>query len=178
MEIAEAQREVRQVYRNGSVGQLVSGALWLASAAAGTWGSRNAAIAVLIFGGFFIYPLTQVALKVAGGPAALRAENPMRFLAMQVAFVVPLCIPLVLWATRHEAAWFYPGFMIVVGAHYLPFVFLYGMPAFAALGGLLVAGGWLLGFQPQGFTAGGWATGAVLLLFGLLAGRLGGSRTA
>jgi len=110
--------------------------------------------------------------------AALRAENPMRFLAMQVAFTVPLCIPLVLWATRHQAAWFYPGFMIVVGAHYLPFVFLYGMPAFAALGGLLVAGGWLLGFQPQGFTAGGWATGAVLLLFGLLARRLGGSRTA
>ena len=54
MDIAEAQREVREVYRSGAMGGLVSGALWLASAAAGTWGSKNAAVLVLIFGGFLI----------------------------------------------------------------------------------------------------------------------------
>lgn len=172
MLIEDAQREMREVYRNGAFGGLVSGALWLASAAAGTWGSRNVAVLVLIFGGFFIFPLTQLTLKLAGGRAALSRSNPLRTLAPQVAFMVPLCIPLILAATHARPHWFYPGFMIVVGAHYLPFVFLYGMPVFWGLGGLLVAAGWLLGLHPQGFALGGWLTGALFLLFGLLAARL------
>jgi hypothetical protein len=173
VEIADAQREVREVYRNGAIGGFVSGALWLASAAAGTWGSKNLAVLVLIFGGFFIFPMTQLGLKLTGGRASLSDGNPLRYLAMQVAFVVPLCIPLILAATHEHATWFYPGFMIVVGAHYLPFIFLYGMPAFAGLGGLLVGLGWLLGLHPRGFTLGGWITGGLFVLFGLLATRLG-----
>lgn len=178
MEIADAQREMREVYRDGSVGGFVSGALWLASAAAGTWGSRNLAVLVLIFGGFFIFPLTQLGLKATGGRASVSGANPLRTLAMQIAFTVPLCIPLILAATRYRADWFYPGFMIVVGAHYLPFVFLYGMPVFAALGGVLVGGGWLLGYRPQGFTLGGWISGALFVLFGILASRLGPGKRA
>ena len=34
---------------------------------------------------------------------------------MQVAFIVPLCIPVVLAASLHKSGWFYPGLMIVVG---------------------------------------------------------------
>jgi hypothetical protein len=169
MTIEEAQREVREVYRNGAFGGFVAAALWLASAAAGTWGSKNAAVLVLVFGGFFIYPLTQLALKAAGGQASLRPENPLRFLAMQVAFMVPLCIPLILALTREHANWFYPGFMVVVGAHYLPFVFLYGMPPFWALGGVLVGLGWLLGYHSPSFTLGGWISGALFLIFGVYA---------
>jgi hypothetical protein len=41
MTIADAQREMREVYRNGAMGGFVSGALWLASAAVGTWGSKG-----------------------------------------------------------------------------------------------------------------------------------------
>ena len=177
MPIEEAQREMREVYRNGAFGGLVSGALWLASAAAGTWGSRNAAVLVLVVGGFFIFPLTQLALKVAGGRASLSQANPLRTLAPQVAFMVPLCIPLILAATHEHPTWFYPGFMIVVGAHYLPFVFLYGMPVFWGLGGLLVAAGWLLGLHPRDFALGGWLTGALFVLFGLVAARLGPAKT-
>jgi len=173
MSIAEAQREMRDVHRNGAVGGFVAGALWLASAAAGTWGTKNAAVAVLVFGGFFIYPMTQAGLKLAGGTGSLSAGNPLRSLAMEVAFIVPLCIPLILAVTREHATWFYPGFMIVVGAHYLPFVFLYGMPAFAVLGAILVGLGWLLGFHWHSFALGGWVTSALFVLFGLLAARLG-----
>ena len=99
MEIAEAQREMRQVYRNGAMGGFVAGALWLASAAVGTWASKDAAVWLLVFGGVFIFPVTQLALKAAGGPVSLRPENPLRLLAMQVAFMVPLCIPLILALT-------------------------------------------------------------------------------
>ena len=36
MHVSDAQREVREVYRGGFMGQLVSGLLWLGSAAAAT----------------------------------------------------------------------------------------------------------------------------------------------
>jgi hypothetical protein len=59
MSIAEAQREVRTIFLNGSVGQAVSGTIWLASAATATFGTKRAAILLLVVGGMFICPLTQ-----------------------------------------------------------------------------------------------------------------------
>ena len=56
VDIADAQREVRTVFRGGFMGQLVSGLLWLGSAAAGTYGTPKAAIVLLVVGGFFIFP--------------------------------------------------------------------------------------------------------------------------
>jgi hypothetical protein len=172
MDVGAAQREVREVYRNGSVGQLVSGAVWLASSAAATWGSFRLGVIVLVLGGFFIFPLTVAALRLAGSSGSLSPGNPLRALAMQIAFTVPLAIPLILAATRAGAGWFYPAFMIVVGAHYLPFAFLYGMRAFLVLGAAMVAGGWALGtLGGDRPTVGGWATAAALVAFGLWAAR-------
>lgn len=169
MQVADAQREMRTVYLGGFAGQLVSGTLWLSSAAVATWGTPRRGMALLVVGGFFIYPLTVLVLKALGQRAPLSAANPLRGLAMQIAFTVPLGVPLVLAAALHRAEWFYPAFMVVVGAHYLPFVFLYGMPMFAALGGLLAGGGLLLGlYGPHAFALGGWLAGATMLVFAVL----------
>ncbi len=166
MQVTDAQREMRAVYLGGFAGQLVSGTLWLSSAAVATWGTPRRAMALLVVGGFFIYPLTVLVLRALGQRTPLSAENPLRGLAMQIAFTVPLGLPLVLAAALHRAEWFYPAFMILVGAHYLPFVFLYGMRMFAVLCGLLVGGGVLLGlYAPHGFAPGGWLAGATMLLF-------------
>ena len=108
MHVADAQREVRQVYRGGFMGQLVSGVLWLGSAAAATWATPRAGILLLVIGGFFIFPLTTLGLRLLGGPWKLSAENPLG------------------------------------GAHYVPFVFLYGMRLFAALAGALIVLGLVL----------------------------------
>lgn len=169
MDVAEAQREVRHTFRGGFAGQLVSGILWMASAALGTWGSPRAAIVLLVVGGFFIFPLTQLVLRGMGGPSSLRSANPLNALGMQVAFVLPLTIPLVAAAALYRLDWFYPAFMIALGAHYLPFVFLYGMRMFGALAAVLVGGGMLLGLYVQeAFALGAWLTGVVLLVFAVL----------
>ncbi|MGH9237037.1 MAG: DUF7010 family protein [Vicinamibacterales bacterium] len=56
--------------------------------------------------------------------------------------------------------------MILLGAHYLPFVTLYGMRMFAALAGLLVAGGVVIAmYRSESFSLGAWFTGATLLVF-------------
>jgi len=52
---------------------------------------------------------------------------------MQIAFVLPLSMPLLLPVSLYRLNWFFPAMMILLGAHYLPFVFLYGMRMFAVL---------------------------------------------
>jgi hypothetical protein len=173
MKIGEAQRNVRFTFLGGLAGQLVSGLLWLASAALATWGTPRQAIVTLVVGGFFIFPLTWLSLKLTGQDPSLRRDNPMNRLAMQVAFTLPLTLPLVGAATLYRLEWFYPSFMIVLGAHYLPFIFLYGMRMFAGLCGILVGGGLFLGlWGPNVFAAGGWITGVILMLAGLTGGYL------
>lgn len=92
-------------------------------------------------------------------------------LGMQVAFTLPLSLPVVGAAALYRLDWFYPAFMVILGAHYLPFVFLYGMRLFAALGLLLVAGGVGLGlYAPPAFAPGAWLAAVTLYIFAL-AGR-------
>ncbi len=166
MEIRQAQRDVRTVYFGGFAGTLVSAVLWLASAALATWGTPGAAIYLLVVGGVAIFPLTQLALRAMGRPAALPRGHPMNGLAMQVAFVLPLTLPIVGAAALYRLEWFYPAFMVALGAHYLPFTFLYGMWQFAVLAGALVVGGLVLAlYVPGAFALGGWLTGALLLAF-------------
>jgi hypothetical protein len=176
MLVEEAQREVRTVYLGGAVGQAVSGAVWLASAACGTWLGPRQGILVLLVAGMFIFPLTQLALRLMGRPAALGKGNPLNGLAMQVAFTVPLAIPLILAATLHNVNWFYPACLLIVGAHYLPFIFLYGMWQYGVLAAAFLGGGVTLGMLvPASFPVGGWLGGAVLVAFAVwvLAARRG-----
>ena len=171
MDLKQAQYDVRTTFQGGFAGQLVSGVLWLTSAVVTTWSSPQAGIAVLIIAGFFIFPLTQLVLKLMGQCGSLEKGHPMNGLAMQTAFIVPLTIPVILAAASYDQAWFYPAFMIIVGAHYLPFTFLYGMKHFLVLGGILVLAGFLAGlYLPTTLplATGAWFTGVVLCVFAVI----------
>jgi hypothetical protein len=164
--VQDAQREVRTVFVGGFWGQLVSSAIWSASAALGTWMTPRAAIIALVLGGFFIFPLTQLLLRVSGRPASLPSGNPLGSLAMQIAFTVPLSMLLLVPVTEFRLNWFYPALMILVGAHYLPFTFLYGMRMFIPLSAILVSGGLVIAlYFSTNFTLGGWISGITLFLF-------------
>jgi len=59
----------------------------------------------------------------------------------------------------------------VVGAHYLPFVFLYGMSHFAVLGGAMITAGLAIGlYVPGSYGLGGWVGASLLVLFGFVGG--------
>lgn len=167
MDISDAQRDVRTVFMGGFAGQLVSGAVWLLSAALATWHSPRTAIEALVFGGVFIFPLTQLLLRVMGRPYGLPKGHPMNALGMQVAFTVPLGLPVVGAATLCHQNWFYPACMVVVGAHYLPFIFQYGMWQFGALAASLIGAGLAIALYlpAAGFSAGGWFTALALFIF-------------
>jgi uncharacterized protein DUF7010 len=166
MDIKLAQQDIQTTFVRGSIGQAVSGIVWLISSALSTWVGERYGILALVFGGMFIFPLTQLTLRLFGRPSALPKGHPMNQLATQVAFVAPLLLPLVGAASLYHINWFYPAFMTAVGAHYLPFIFLYGMWEFSLLAITLLGGGIAIGILlPDSFTVGGWFTGVLLLLF-------------
>lgn len=173
MNINECQREMRAAFSGGFAGQLVSGLIWLGAAAASDWVQPGWGMAVLFFGSMLIFPLTQALLRLMGYPAKTSPENGLWGLGAQTAFTVPINFLLVGAATLYNPNWFFPAAMIVVGAHYLPFITLYGMNMFGILAGLLVLGGAGLAlYGPDMFSLGGWLTAAILIAFAFIGRRL------
>ena len=168
MNISNAQREIRLRFHGGFYGQLVSGVLWLVSGClAVTLGVKGAIIA-LVFGGFMIFPATESLVRLSG-TKKLTEANSLRYLGMQVAFVLPFSMLLLVPVTLYRANLFYPAMMILLGAYYIPFVFLYGMRLFAFLAAILIGGGVCLAMFGTGtFSTGAWGTGLVLVLFAFL----------
>lgn len=166
MEIARAQEDVRRTFLGGFAGQLVSALVWGISAAACTWYSLYLGEIILVLGGFFIFPLTQLLLRSMGNAYALPKGHPMNALGIQIAFTLPLTLPVVIGLAALRSAWFYPAFMVTLGAHYLPFVFMYGMWQFAVLCATLVMSGVAIGmYLPRPLSLGAWLTAAFLFLF-------------
>ena len=166
MNINDALRDVRNVFVGGFAGQLVSSAVWFLSAALAEWRSSTSAMVALVLGGMLIFPLTQLLLRIMGRATALPKGHPMNALAMQVAFWVPLTLPLIGATTLYRQNWFYPAFMIVVGAHYLPFIFLYGIWQFGILAASLIGAGVAIAlYMPSAFSFGGWFTALALFVF-------------
>ena len=169
MIIIDAQRENRVRFSGGFYGQTVSGLIWLISAGFASWGSPETAILVLVVSGFFIFPITELLVRTVGTRSKLSSENSLPQLGMQVALVLPFSMPLLLPVGRFDLNLFYPALMILLGAHYLPFVFLYGMRMFAVLAAFLLGGGIIIAmYLSSSFSIGAWYTGIVLLIFAVV----------
>jgi len=57
--------------------------------------------------GFFIFPLTQVVLRLSDRRASLSRENPFNNLAMQIAFVLPFSMLLLVPVGLYRLNWFF-----------------------------------------------------------------------
>src|SRR5882762_10153815 len=166
MDIQDAQREVRAVYIGGFWGQLVSSVIWLVSAMLGTWVTPRASILTVVIGGFFIFPLTQMLLRLSGRRASVSRDNSFHSLGMQVAFVLPFSMLLLVPVGHYDLNLFFPALMVLLGAHYFPFATLYGMRMFLFLGGILIAAGIVIAHWFSGtFSVGAWVAGLALFVF-------------
>ena len=166
MGIQDAQREVRSVYVGGFWGQLVSSVIWLVSAAVGTWVTPKASILTVVIGGFFIFPLTQMLLRLSSGRASVSRENSFNSLGREVAFVLPFSMLLLVPVGLYNLNLFFPALMVLLGAHYFPFATLYGMRMFLFLGGILIAAGYVIAhWFSRTFSPGAWVAGVALFVF-------------
>ena len=115
MIIIDAQRENRFRFSGGFYGQTVSGLIWLISAGFASWGNPKTAILVLVAGGFFIFPITELLVRTVGTRAKFSSGNSLPQLGMQVALVLPFSMPLLLPVSRFDLNLFYPALMILLG---------------------------------------------------------------
>jgi hypothetical protein len=166
MTIAEAQADVRGVYRGGYSGPLVSAAVWSVANVVYRVVSPDAGMAALYLGGMLIFPLSSLVLKATTGASSLPKGHPSIGLAMQSAFTVPIGLLVAIALGAYEPSLFFPASLIIVGAHYLVFVSLYGMKVFAVLSGVLVILGMVGIFLVPGIGAvSGWLGAGVFLIF-------------
>ena len=165
MQIEQAQADVRRIYRGGFSGPLVSSLVWFAAAAVSQSGSPSSAMLVLFVGGMLIFPLLSLVLKFMGGPASLPKGHPSIALAMQAAFTLPPGLLVAIALGLYEPALFFPASLVIVGAHYLVFISLYGMRLWGALAAVLIAVGTASFWLPDLAAISGWVGAAVLLVF-------------
>jgi hypothetical protein len=165
MTIDQAQADVRRVFKGGYSGPLVSAFIWAGANAAYVLGSPETAMAVLFFGGMLLFPLSALILRSTGS-GSLPKGHPSTALAMQSAFTVPLGLLVAIALGSFAPELFFPASLIIVGAHYLVFISLYGMKIYAALGGALALIGAAGIFVAPGLgSISGWIGAAVFLAF-------------
>lgn len=163
------QRELRLTFLGGFAGQLVSGVIWIIASVASVLFKPEVGMVVLFFGCMMIFPLTTAILRFMGKKVDICKDNGLWPLGTQVAFTVPINFLLVGIITLYNPMLFFPSVMIIVGAHYLPFITLYGMKMFGILSVILISGGSILLFYNTNiFSIGGWFTGFVLVLFAFI----------
>ncbi|NOY23639.1 MAG: hypothetical protein GXO70_09060 [Acidobacteria bacterium] len=153
--------DYRYCNRGAAVYLTVEGFLWLLSATLGAYGQSHIAILLLIIGGMFIHPVSLGISRIIG-LSRIEKSNPLPILNTWLALMIPLGLPLIFMAVSEgRTNLFYPAFTILIGAHWLPFIYIYAMKSFAVLAGVLVMIGIVFGFvltnsfSPCGFTVGG-----------------------
>lgn len=144
-ELARAQADVRRIYSGGWGGPAVSALVWLAAAVvAGSAGVPTGAAVLFIGGALLIFPANLLLNRIFSGQADLPRGHPMRGLAIQTAGTMSVVL-LALWMVSASIPGaFFPLAMVAVGAHYFPFVHLYGEPTFAVAGAVQCSAGLLL----------------------------------
>ncbi len=158
--------EYRHSHLGGAIYLLVEGVLWIFSAALGAANQIPAAMLVLLIGGMFIHPIASACSKGFGIPPSDKS-NRLIALNTWIALTIPLGLPLIFMVTAAgHTNLFFPAFAVLVGAHWLPFTYIYSMNTFLAIAGILVIAGILFGFVfTQHFSSCGFFVGAILLLF-------------
>lgn len=159
-------REMRDTYLGAVPHTLFTALVWLTSACWADSVSKTQAIVVFIVGGTCIFPGGEVIRKIMRVPTTLSKENSLPQMFTLLAFTIPLSYPLIYLVCLHDINLFFPAFTILIGAHYLPFVFGYRMKSFALMSVLLVALGTFISIKyTSSFSLAGYTTGIVLLMF-------------
>ncbi len=160
--------EIRHSYLGGFSILLVEGFIWLLAGFFWNFVSFKIGILIIIIGGTFFYPLGQLLQLILKRPE-IRKENPLKLLFTQIGLIIPFSFPLIFLLTKENVDLFFPALTIIIGAHFLPFVYAYKLNTYWVLASLLVIGGSFFGFMMQDdFFYCAYYTGSMLFLFAIL----------
>ena len=163
----QAQIDMCNGYANGSVGVIVSGAIWLTSAFIANQFSPQKAIWMLFIGGMFIFPISMLIGKFIGLSGTHTKGNQLGNLAMEGTIWMIMCLPLAFGLSLQQTEWFFQAMLLIIGGRYLTFATIYGTKIYWFLGAILGVSAYLLFiFKIQSF--GSLLTGSFIeISFGL-----------
>lgn len=161
-------KEIRRSYLGGFSILLVEGFIWVLAGILGNFISTNIGILVIIIGGTFFYPLGQLVQIILKRPK-IRKENTLKALFTQIGLIIPFSFPVIFMITKENVNLFFPALTVIVGAHFLPFVYTYKLKTYWILSSLLIIGGSYFGFIiPDNFGYCAYYTGSIILLFAII----------
>lgn len=161
-------KEIRQSYLGGFSILLIEGFFWILAGILWDFVSFKIGILVIIISGTFFYPLSQLLQIILKRPK-IKKGNPLNLLFTQIGLIIPFSFPLIFLLTKENVNLFFPALTIIIGAHYLPFVYAYKLKTYWILASLLVIGGILFGFIfPDEHIYCAYYTGITLLLFAII----------
>lgn len=161
--------EMRLTYFGAAPHTLVTSLIWFLAGLSGELHSPVMGITVLIVGGMFIFPAGELIRRVMFVQTYIREGNRLPQFFMLLAFTVPMSYPLIYLIVKQDINLFFPSFMIVIGAHYLPFVFGYDMKSFGVLSLVMVTLGTYFSLsKPMVFSTPAYITSCILLVFAVL----------
>lgn len=161
--------EMRQTYLCAAPHTFYASLAWIGSGVLGDLASKGMSILVFIIAASMIFPAGEWLRKMIKVPNRLSVHNKLPLLFTLLAFTIPLSYPIIYMACQHNINYFFPAFTVLIGAHYLPFIYGYGKNTFGLLAAILVSGGSLCGFYfKHSFSLAAYFTGSVLFFIALL----------
>ncbi|OFX24682.1 MAG: hypothetical protein A2041_14950 [Bacteroidetes bacterium GWA2_31_9b] len=162
-------KEFRQTYLGAAPHSLTVGSLWIISGIVTNYTSTIFAILFFFFATAVNFPIGEMVRKLMKIEYRMNKDNNLDNLFTWLSLTIPLSIPLVFMACQNNMNWFFPAFTVLVGAHYLPFVWAYQMPTFGILGILMVVSGSIIGYYFSDiFDLAAYTTGGLIILFGII----------
>jgi hypothetical protein len=144
--VIESQSDMRNAYYSGAPGILASALAWAAATATAAIYSPQQAIWALLIGGVLIHPTGVLLCRLFGAPAQHSKANPFGQLAGASTFWLIFSLPLAYGLGLQNPVWFFAAMLLIIGGRYLVFATLYGMRLYWALGLVLAAAGFGLGW--------------------------------
>jgi hypothetical protein len=133
---------MRQAYRDGAPGILVSGLVWLAAALVCHVVTVDRAVWTLLIGGALIHPISVVLTKATGRPGAVKG-NALNQLAMASTIWLILCCAMAYGLFLLKPVLFFPAMMVTIGSRYLVFASVFGRAIYWVMGATLIGAGTL-----------------------------------
>lgn len=165
MTFDEAQKDMNHAYFGGAAGVLASGVVWSIAGIIAFFYTNQASMLALFFGGMFIHPLGMLIAKALKRPGNHCPENPLGKLALEGTFLLFVGLFIAFYVAQHQAEWFYPIMLTIIGARYLTFQTLYGSRIFWILGGALILAGAACIVFGANFETGALIGGATEIIF-------------
>ena len=141
MTLSEFRADLRRAYVGGGPGAVVSGLVWLVAAIVTARHGVGVGYSALFFGGFLIFPLGMLAVKLLFRPAPEAKGNPGGALVMETLPAMLGVLAFGFLLVELAPDWVFPLAAIAVGAHYFPFRTAYGDRTYWALGAAMTSVG-------------------------------------